>query len=169
LKARLTLTRKSGVDSLNYHNGGRTLAAFLTARGMTITAMVISLWIAVALAGYWAFYIPQVFASIQQTPAGQSTTIVRPGEPLMVERRLCLKNDVLAIVHAEFHDGVIFRVQDSFLSLRRGCQSTTTAIKVPHSLPPGPYIYRATLEYRASPFRTVNLPMPDIRFRLVGS
>lgn len=150
-------------------DGRMAMAAFLTARGMTITTMVICLWAAMALAGYWTFCIPRVFATIQQARADQSADIVRPGEPLMIQRRLCVRHDVLATVHAEFHDGVIFRVQDSPMALRRGCQNTITAIDVPHSLPPGPYIYRATLEYQASPFRSVSLPMPDIRFRLAGS
>jgi hypothetical protein len=145
------------------------MAAFLTTRGVTITMMVLCLWAAMAVAGYWIFYVPEVFATIQQGPVGRSTRSVRPGEPLVIQRRLCLRHAVLATVHAEFHDGVIFRVQDSFVALRRGCQNTVTAIDVPHSLPPGPYVYKATLEYRASPFRSVSVPMPDIRFRLAGS
>lgn len=155
---------------MNDHgNGQMVMAAFLTARGMAITMMVLCLWAAMALAGYWIFYVPEVFATVQQSPAGRLADTVRPGEPLVIKRRLCLRYDVLATVHAEFHDGVIFRVRDSSVALRRGCQDTITAIDVPHSLPPGPYVYRATLEYQASPFRSVSLPMPDIRFRLAGS
>jgi hypothetical protein len=125
---------------------------------------LIMVWMMIGLVLYWLAYAPPAFSGVLQNAAIDEA--LAPGQPLLVQRKFCLNYDVTLRVHREFQDGVVFGLPDIMTTMQRGCHDMTVEIDVPHSLPPGAYLYRVTVEYDATPLRRHVVQFPDVHFVL---
>lgn len=69
-------------------------------------------------------------------------------DDLNVVRRLCLSRSARATVRRSYVDGVIYQTPESApVQFYKGCNERLRSLDVPSTLPPGRYVYRASLTF----------------------
>ena len=125
------------------------------------------IWILVGLAWFWLVYpLPALKLDTANEPVLEDFVVSRD-QPLQIKHSFCSDHKLTAVVHREFRDGVIYTMPESSIVIPEGCHREVIQLSIPHSLPPGPYVYRETLSYQADPLRRLLLQLPEVRFTLV--
>lgn len=153
---------------------GRCLPAVCRwwARNMT-TVIALGLTVSLMSTGYLAFFDtnnPRVLESETRDEFGNAKSKFRAGEQIYVYRVFCVDRVAAGDVDVE----IISSKTNEFWFLgnrasgaSKGCTPRTSVNRLPTSIPPGHYQFRATVQYNLNPLRTLTYVLPIVPFEVI--
>lgn len=130
-----------------------------------IASLIVSFAILLLFLFWWIY--PYKTIEVSKQPYPVLTPTVQQGEMMMYQIDYCKYTEAIATVSKSFVDGIVYAIPENSLNLPKGCDSRTTSIIVPKSLPPGNYYLRILGSYKINPIRVITVEYVTEHFDVV--
>jgi len=94
---------------------------------------------------------------------------VQSGSLLTLDVDYCKYDDPTPLITTAFVNGVIFYLNDTSLSIERGCGINRIQILVPQEMTSGTYSIRRTWSWKVNPIKTITKTLDSNKFEILGS